>query len=259
MECYAYSSLHDYGIAPVGLFGYGCDDPSVKEDIDRNGIPLLGKEGEIDMEKLAEMHPDAVLGYGTLEGWGWLDESGNKQLLGVAPFVPLSNSDTIDGRINENRQIAAFFGGDVESDKVKRADEELKKAKEAFQKAVAGTDLKFLFVIPTKEMLYSAKGFAQPELFAQLGAHVAGPEKPENDNPWAQVAWEDASSYPADVIFVEGYDESFDFDGELWHALPAVKAGQLSGWEFKGATTAMSTAKWLNDVTQLVSSSKKVA
>lgn len=57
MDCYAYSSLHEYDISPAALFGYGCDDPFAMGDVDRTGIPVVGKDAEIDMEKLAELRP----------------------------------------------------------------------------------------------------------------------------------------------------------------------------------------------------------
>ena len=40
MDCYAYSSLHEYGIEPVALFGYECDNPFVMGDADISGIEV---------------------------------------------------------------------------------------------------------------------------------------------------------------------------------------------------------------------------
>src|SRR5690606_20714113 len=97
------------------------------------------------------------------------------------------------------------------------------------------------------------------EMLADLGVNVVGAEKPTTGSSWGSVAWEDASSYEADILLIEGYNDDFAFTTELWDVLPAVKAGQLGAWSSKGAMTSTTYAGWLNDVAELVSSSTKVA
>lgn len=259
MDCYAYSSLHEYGIEPVALFGYECDNPFVMGDADISGIEVVGKDGEIDVEKLAELRPDAIVGQGTADGWQWFDEDVNAQITRVAPFVALPGSDTIDGRIADTREIAEFFGGDVASEEILASDEDLEAAKEALRAAVTDSGLDIMLTSPTKEMLYTGVGFAQADLLEELGATIVGADAPATGNPWGQVAWEDASTYPADILLVEGYNDDFSFSAELWDALPAVKADQLGAWSSKGAMTASTYAQWLNDVAALVSASAEVA
>jgi iron complex transport system substrate-binding protein len=232
MDCYAYSSLHEYGIEPVALFGYECDNPFVMGDADISDIPKIGTDGEIDVEKLAELRPDAIIGQGT---------------------------ETIDGRIADTRTIAAFFGADVTSDAIVQSDADLEDAKEAFSAAITGSGLNIMLTSPAKEMLYTGVGFAQAELLEELGATIVGADAPETGNPWGQVAWEDASTYPADILLIEGYGDDFSFTADLWDALPAVQADQLGAWSSKGAMTATTYAAWLNDVADLVSSSTKVS
>jgi iron complex transport system substrate-binding protein len=259
MDCYAYSSLHEYGIEPVALFGYECDNPFVMGDADISGIDMVGKDGEIDVEKLAELRPDAIVGQGSAEGWSWFDEDVNAQITRVAPFVPLPGSETIDARIADTREIAAFFGADVEADAIVQSDADLAAAKETFSDAITDSGLNIMLTSPTKEMLYTGVGFALATLLEERGATIVGADAPETGNPWGQVAWEDASTYPADILLIEGYNDDFAFTTELWDALSAVKAGQLGAWSSKGAMTATTYAAWLNDVAELVSSSTKVA
>jgi iron complex transport system substrate-binding protein len=259
MDCYAYSSLHEYGIEPVALFGYECDNPFVMGDADISGIDMVGKDGEIDVEKLAELRPDAIVGQGSAEGWSWFDEDVNAQITRVAPFVPLPGSETIDARIADTREIAAFFGADVEADAIVQSDADLAAAKETFSDAITDSGLNIMLTSPTKEMLYTGVGFAQATLLEELGATIVGADAPETGNPWGQVAWEDASTYPADILLIEGYNDDFAFTTARWDALSAVKAGQLGAWSSKGAMTATTYAAWLNDVAELVSSSTKVA
>lgn len=93
MDCYAYSSFSDYDLQPAALFGFDCENPNVMGDADISGIEFVGKDGEINMEKLAELRPDAIIGNGGAEGWSWFDEDVNGQLLRVAPFVPLPSGE----------------------------------------------------------------------------------------------------------------------------------------------------------------------
>lgn len=259
MDCYAYSSLHEYGIEPVALFGYECDNPFVMGDADISGIDFVGKDGEIDVEKLAELRPDAIVGQGTEAGWSWFDEDVNAQITRVAPFVPLPTGDTIDSRIADTREIAASFGADVEAEAVEQSDTALADAKAALSKALADNDLNIMLTSPTKEMLYTGVGFAQATMLEELGATIVGADAPATGNPWGQVAWEDASSYSADILLIEGYNDDFAFTTDLWDVLPAVKADQLGAWSSKGAMTATTYADWLNDVADLISSSVKVS
>lgn len=250
MDCYAYSSLHDYGLEPDAVFGYDCDNDVIMGEADVSGIEKIGQDGEIDMEKLAEIRPDAIIGNGDADGWSWFEDDVNAQLTSVAPFIPLPSTGSIDEKIADTREIAQFLGADVASDDIVRADEDFQAAKEDFSKALEGKDLKFLLASPTKEMLYTGVGFAQADLLEELGATIAGPAAPATGNPWGQVAWEDAATYPADVILVEGYDPQAPFTTELWDSLPAVKAGQLSGWHSKGALTSRNYADWLGDLAE---------
>ncbi|MFV0252803.1 MAG: ABC transporter substrate-binding protein [Beutenbergiaceae bacterium] len=259
MDCYAYSSLHEYGLEPVALFGYDCENPFVMGDIDISGIELVGLDGEIDMEQVAELQPDAIVGHGSGAGWSWFDDDVNAQLTQVAPFVPVSYSETVDDAIAATREIAEFFGGDVTADHVVAAEEDLASAKAAFTEAIAANDVTFMLTSPTKEMLYTAVGFAASDLLEDLGATVVGAPAPESGNPWGQVAWEQASTYPADVILVEGYSEDYAFSAELWDSLPAVQAGQLEAWGSKGAMTARAYADWLNVLAAQVDSAEDVA
>lgn len=259
MDCYAYSSLHEYGLEPDALFGFECDNEALMGNADIEGIETVGQDAEIDLIKLAELRPDAIIGNGNADGWSWFEDDVNAQLTRVAPFVPLPSEGSIDEKIADTREIADFFGADVEAENIVAADEDYEAAKEAFSKAVEGKDYNFLLASPTKEMLYTGVGFAQADLLEELGANIVGPDAPAEGNPWGQVAWEDASTYPADAILVENFDPEAPFTAELWDDLPAVKADQLSTWSSKGALTSRTYADWLQDLVDKVETYDKVA
>lgn len=259
MDCYAYSSLHEYNIEPAALFGYECDSPQIMKGIDVSKIERIGKDGEIDMEKLAEMRPDAVVGSGSEKGWSWFKEEVNEQLKRVAPFIPIPSGGSVDKNITGMRSIAEFLGADVKADKIVQADKDFDAAKASFSEAVKGKDLNYMLASPTKEVLYTGVGFPQADLLAGLGANIVGAPKPATGNPWGKVAWEESAKYPADVILIESYNPDKIFTSELWDALPALKAQQTGGWYSKGALTSRNYADWLNDVAAKAADAKKVS
>ena len=259
MDCYAYSSLHEYGVEPDALFGFDCENPFVMGDIDISGIERIGQDGEIDVEKLAALRPDAIIGQGGAEGWSWFDKSVNSQLTRVAPFIPLPDAETVDEEIDATRDIAGFLGGDVDSEAVAQVDEDFETAREDLRSALEGEEVSIMLASPTKEMLYTAVGFQQSALLEEAGATIVGGEPPAEGNPWGQVAWEEASSHPADIILIEGYGEGWSFTADLWEELPAVQADQLGSWGSKGAMTSRAYADWLTEVTALVESADDVA
>ena len=258
MDCYAYSTLNEYGFKPSAIFGYQCDDPTVMDGVDTTGIEQIGTDGEIDLEKLAQLKPDAIVGLGTADGWQWFKEDVNAQLTRVAPFVPLPSGDTIDEGIANVRELADFLGADLGDTNITQADKDFEAAKKNFTEAVSEKDLTFLLASPTQEMLYTRAGGPHALLLEQLGATLVGPTEGHEGGPWAWIAWEEASQYPADVMLVEQYDEANPFTAELWDALPSVKAGQLYGWNSKGALTSRHYADWLDGLTEKVKTFNKV-
>ncbi|RNE49798.1 ABC transporter substrate-binding protein [Corynebacterium alimapuense] len=258
MDCYAYSSLYEYGLEPDALFGYDCENPWVMGDADISGIEKIGQDGEINMEKLAELRPDAIIGQGDEDGWAWFDEDVNAQLMQVANFIPLPSGESVDENIDDTREVANFLGADTESAEIAQSDADYETAKQEFAEAAEGKDLSFMFASPTKEMLYTAVGFNQANLLEELGVTIVGPSAPESGSSWGSVAWEEASTYPADVILAESYDSENGFTTELWDNLPAIEAGQISGWSSKGAMTSRAYADWLSELAGQVESYDKV-
>lgn len=259
MDCYAYSALDHLDITPDAIFGYDCDNPWVMGDTDISNIEQIGKDGEIDMEKLAELRPDAVIGHGDANGWSWFEDDVNNQLANVATFIPLPDGDSIEENIEGTEKLGEFLGADLSDQKLVQAREEYESAKDDFSAAVEGKDLDFMLASPTKEMLYTAVGFNHANLLEELGANIVGAEPPAEGNPWGKVAWEEASTYPADVILVEGLDDEQPFSAELWESLPAVEQGQISGWASKGAMTYSTFAHWLQGLAEKVKDFDKLS
>lgn len=250
MDCYSYSSLADYGLKPVALYGFDCDNPNVMGDLDISGFETVGQQAEIDVEKLASLRPDIIIGHGNAEGPSWLDEDVKAQLERVAEFVALPQGETVDESISATRKVAEFLGGDVTSSDIQEADKALEDAKAKLAQVAEEKDLSVMLASPTKEMLYTAVGFKEADLLEELGTTIVGAPAPAEGNPWGKIAWEEASAYETDVILSEDQGLARSFDGELWQSMPAVAKGQIAGWGSKGKQTSANYAAWLNELSE---------
>ncbi|MEJ5928245.1 ABC transporter substrate-binding protein [Corynebacterium sp. H128] len=259
MDCYTYSSLADYQLKPLALYGYDCDNKNVMGDLDISEFEIIGQSAELNVERLAELRPDAIVGHGNEKGASWLDDDVKNQVSRVAPFIALPSAPTVDEDIQATRELAQFLGGEVDSEQIKKDDRDFAAAKETFKQAMSAKNLNVALVSPTKETLYTAVGFKQAKLLAENGVTIVGPEKPATGNPWGKVAWEDASTLQADLLLSESYNPAEPFRAELWDSLPAVKENQVLGWSSKGQQTSGYYAQWLNELAATAGSYKKLS
>ncbi|MFS9599365.1 hypothetical protein Q6311_30995, partial [Klebsiella variicola] len=61
VDAYSAAALWDYGIRPVGIFGYGVGNPDVTDRADESTMTVVGREGELSAEALAALDPDLVI------------------------------------------------------------------------------------------------------------------------------------------------------------------------------------------------------
>lgn len=246
-DFYAAGVLASYGIEPVGVFGWGSDSEDVLSAFDINKAEILGKGNEINVEKLVDLQPDVIVGHGSPEGWSWFKEDLNKQLLDVAPFIPLATTKSVETNIDDNLKIAAFLGADPESPEIKKSKEAFETAKTHVKDAVKGKDLEVLLGAPAEEVYYTAQGFPQNDLFEELGMKTVGKPRPAEGNPWGQLAWEEFPEFKADVVTTLPESSAPDLSqNALWSAHPAVKANQVFAWDQKLIYSYDAYADWLD-------------
>lgn len=246
-DFYAAGVLASYGIEPVGVFGLGSDSEDVLAAFDINKAEVLGKGNELNVEKLVDLQPDVIVGHGSPEGWSWFKEDLNKQMLDVAPFIPLATKKSVETNIDDNLKIAAFLGADPDSPEIKKSKEAFEAAKTHVQDAVKGKDLEVLLGAPAEEVYYTAQGFPQNELFESLGMKTVGKPRPAEGNPWGQLAWEEFPEFKADVVTTLPASSAPDLSqNALWNAHPAVKANQVVAWDQKLIYSYDAYANWLD-------------
>lgn len=246
-DFYAAGVLASYGIEPVGVFGWGSDSEDVLAAFDINKAEVLGKGNELNVEKLVDLQPDVIVGHGSPEGWSWFKEDLNKQMLDVAPFIPLAIKKSVEANIDDNLTIAAFLGADPDSPEIKKSKEAFETAKTHVQDAVKGKDLEVLLGAPAEEVYYTAQGFPQNELFESLGMKTVGKPRPAEGNPWGQLTWEEFPEFKADVVTTLPASSAPDLSqNALWNAHPAVKANQVFAWDQKLIYSYDAYANWLD-------------
>lgn len=251
IDCFSLQTMADYGLEPIAIFGSDCNNPNVVGDINVDEYEIIGQETEIDIERLAELRPDVIVG-NSPDGTGptRFDEDVKEQMRRVAPFVALPVGTSVEGDIEAARAVAEALGGDVDSGQIAQDDADFEAAKDAFQDAVEGKDLNVMLAVASNEVVRTGVGFKQANLLEDLGVGIVGAPAPAQGNPWGQVAWEDMGTYPADVILTEDYGSEDAFTSELWESLPAVEEDQLEGWSSKGNHSARYYAEWLGGLAQ---------
>ncbi|GAB2579866.1 ABC transporter substrate-binding protein [Microlunatus antarcticus] len=269
-DAYSAAALWDYGIRPAGVFGYGLEpnaSPLALGNADRAAMQVVGTGGELQIEKLAALKPDVVIGFGNVTtagaGWTWWDEDVTKQATAVAPFVGVrSVGQKVPDVIEEYRRLAAALGADTTSASVVQAQNAFTAASETLAGTAKRRDLKAIALNGTAADLYvGGPGLPQLGLLNDLGATTVGPpsKTSADGEDWAEVSWELVPDYPADIVLAYvGSAKEFP-EISVYRSLPAVKARQTLTWDDKMPFTYAQYASWLTEVDAVYGTAKKVA
>jgi iron complex transport system substrate-binding protein len=247
------AALWDFGVRPLGVFGPqrrkdGTPEPAAGR-LDLDAVESVGEVWDgVNLEALAALQPDLVVSGGTEAPWVI-----SEQLDVVGEIAPVAIVEVYGAPartiISNYQRLAVALGADLDSEAMEqtRADFD-RAADELAAAATAKSGLRVLATYANNEGLYVAKPADFPDLleFRELGVDVVEPDGP--DDYWAQLSWEQADRYPADVIIhdIRSYSLQPDALAEFptWAALPAVRAGQVGAWSaetvlsYQGFTTA---------------------
>ena len=262
VDAYSAAALWDYGIRPVGIFGYGVGNPDVTDHADESTMTVVGREGELSAEALAALDPDLVIGYGNSDDptrWTWWDEPMGKTVNDVAPFVGVkfSGSSTPDV-LSEYASLAEALGGDTDTATAREG-------KEAFEsgaariRAAAGKvdDIEVLALNGDGTELYAGTtALAQFGYLKELGVKFTGPG---GDKGWADLSWEQVPDYPADIVFQFAKSAEAFAASPVFVKLPAVTANQVIDFDDKRPNTYANYGAWFEQVAQLLDQARNVA
>ncbi|MFF1386402.1 ABC transporter substrate-binding protein [Rhodococcus erythropolis] len=204
VDAYSAAALWDYGIRPVGIFGYGVGNPDVTDHADESTMTVVGREGELSAEALAALDPDLVIGYGNSDDptrWTWWDEPMGNTVNNVAPFVGVkfSGASTPDV-LSEYAALAEALDGNTDTAAAREGKEAFESGAERIRTAAAKVDdIEVLALNGDSSELYAGTtALAQFGYLKELGVKFTGPG---GDKGWADLSWEQVPDYPADIVF----------------------------------------------------------
>ncbi|WP_035744941.1 ABC transporter substrate-binding protein [Haematomicrobium sanguinis] len=257
-DAYSAASMWDYGVRPDGVFGYGQEGTSIG-NAQVSEMKNVGKDAELNLEALAQIAPDVIIGYGNQDGTGytWWDESVQAQAVKIAPFLPVGG-DNAEDRIVFYEQLAKKLGGDTSAVAADKA--EYEKAVERLRALPeSAKSLRILALSGDDQTAYIGRtAIAQLNLLDSLGLNVVRAGEDAN-RAWGQMSWEEVSSAGSDVVLNLDTTADVVSRNALYQALPAVKAGQVIGWDDKRPYTYASYAKWLGQLADALESAQPIA
>lgn len=271
----AAGALWEYGIKPVGVFGYGPmeAEPALAK-VDLTGVVELGAAyGEIPLEPLAALDADLIV---TIVNSLHFNEpatpdtgahtfSGTQQMSKVNEIVPIltiqANVDasTALGRMEE---LAQALGADTESAEVVAAKERFAESSEALRVVAADKPDVRVIGFSMYDQIYIGRVDQLTDLdyFSQLGVDMVGSEGKES---FQGFSFEQADAIPADVVIFDDRADTVPMDDVLAmptiEALPAIKAGQYGPWDQSALLSYGNWAENLDSLAELLSQAEVVA
>lgn len=263
-DAYSAAALWEYGIRPDAVFGYGLEpgsSPLALGNADRESMEVVGTGGDLNVEALAKLAPDLVIGYGNSEkpeGWTWWEDTTTERVNAIAPFAGIKfSAQPVVNVIEEYAGLAKALGADVEGSSAGPAKADFEKASATLKKTLASKpDLTTVALNGDTANLYvGTPRLAQLSLLEDLGVTLVGPG---GDEAWAEVSWEKVPDWPADVVLEYVASVEPFADAPIYQSLPAVKAKQVAPWDDKSPNTYVHYTAWLNDLNTVYEAAEDV-
>lgn len=263
-DAYSAAALWEYGIRPDAVFGYGLEAGGSElalGNADRDSMQVVGTAGDLNIEALAALEPDLIIGYGNVDNdqaWTWWDETMAERANAIAPFAGVRFSDRpIVEVIEEYAGLAAALGADVDNSVAAQAKTDFEDAGTELRTTLATKpELTTIALNGDAASLYAGTSkLSQLGLLEDLGAKLVGPA---SDEGWSEASWEVIPDYPADVVLSYVASTKAFAEAPVYRSLPAVKAEQVAPWDDKMPNTYAHYATWLNDLNTVYASAKDV-
>ncbi|WP_233521338.1 ABC transporter substrate-binding protein [Streptomyces triticagri] len=273
----AAAALHDLGVDCKGVFGptkLKNGKPDIQAgDLDVDKVTVIGNAwGEFSIEKYASLQPDLLITTMNESPVLWyVPEESVKKVEALAPSIGiLTAKSSLTGVIDRFAELAESLGADLQSKRVKDAEARFRKASQALRRAAReasakGSGLRVMAVSAQADLLY----VGAPDYFTDLryyqdhGVRLVKPDNPAANGVFAELSWENADKYPADVILLDRRTGNLQPD-ELkaskptWAKLPAVRAGQVVPWQNEARFSHAGYAPLIESLTEALQQAKKV-
>jgi iron complex transport system substrate-binding protein len=264
--------LMSFGIRPVGVFGSApIDQNSYFEDLDMTGVESLGEVyGEVNAEKTAAVRPSLIVStfYGGPPVWGFTNDNQLAKFDQIAPVVAIDRDQSPGEILETYGKLAESLGADLGSPEIMQSKERYEAALDDLQAAAeSNPGISVLGISAGEDGMYVAGTTTHPDLFdyEAVGMKAAGPEKGSKDNVyvWETLSWENADTYPADVIIFDARPGNYVLEDLLgvpsFAALPAAKAGQVVPWHVGSNTSWDRYAEHTEELASVIANAQDVA
>ncbi|NUR69907.1 MAG: ABC transporter substrate-binding protein [Hamadaea sp.] len=268
------AALYDFGVSDqiVGVFG-PTKTADGKPDVQAGDFPvdkaeILGNVwGEFNVEKYAALRPDVLITnmYSKDALWYVPDESKDK-IVPLAPTVGINAARTPLNKIIERyADLAGSLGADLTAAKVTDAKTRFEATAKKLGEAGKSTGLKVLACSAAADLFYASNPGMNSDImyFKELGVDVIVPDKLDDLGYFESLSWENAGKYAADVLLLDNRSSTLqpkDLTGKpTWNQLPAVKAGQIVGWNSEPRFSYAGSAGVLEQLANALTSAKKVS
>ncbi|MFC7340462.1 ABC transporter substrate-binding protein [Saccharopolyspora griseoalba] len=265
----AAAALEDFGVDVAGTFGPLVRDDGTVEPEAAGLDPAKVTDvtgpgyGEVNLERLASVHPDLVVSgkYAEYPGLWHLVEEQERKVTEFAPTVGVQQSGlSLPEAIGEYERLARALGGDVDSERV-RADErafhaaadrlrgigERMRAEGRSILGIGGTKQEFFVVVPQRnpDLDYYAR---------ELGLPIIAPENPDEATGgyFERLSWEKADAYRGDVLLWDAREASMRPEqmkrNPVFAATPAAAANKFVEWDAVAPLSYASYARIMNEL-----------
>lgn len=268
-ELSAAAALWDLGIRPIGVWGLepgqeptenlaGRIDFTTTEDL---GPGFTG----FDVERLVGIEPDLIIAsaYSSYASRYWrLDPDAVPQIQALAPVLGVLVTDVPQNEVIERYVRAAnALGADTDSTGIATARAAYLDAQEALRAAVAAKrDLTVVPVSGSTDSFYIGNQNVSSDLrlFAELGVNL--PDTDNKADTFLLLSWEEADTYPADVLLVDRRSFALPYEDMLgfgsFASLPAVVANQVGNWNLEYVDSYQGFVPILQELTALITASR---
>ena len=259
-------ALINFGIRPTQIFHFvdPAQDPSF-EGVDIGGIEIVGTTyGQLNIEAMAAAGIELVITLAYAQNdpdnlYYFNDTAQLNQVRQLAPVIAIKQTGSAPEVITATEELAVALGADPGSVLITSARADFDAAgRELTEAAKSGLSVTTLYAEDSG--LYFAKAPDEPSLayYADLGVNFV--EIGGDQYYWHQVSWENADTYPSDVVLYsmrDSYPPEKLMQQPAFARLPAAAAGQLHPWKLVAMDYA-SQARYMRELAGWLSSDRSV-
>ncbi|MDT0345551.1 ABC transporter substrate-binding protein [Streptomyces litchfieldiae] len=273
------AALHDYGVASVGVFGPTTlpnGEPDVQAgSLDVDSLTVLGNAwGEFNVEEYAQLEPQLLVTNMFEPGALWyVPEESTEDITAFAPSVGILVAPTADnpdvrlqGIIERYTELAEALGADLSATAVTEAKSRYEAAAESLRQAARDNPgIKVLACSGAADLFYASDPASSADLayFKDLGVELITPDNLDDGGFFESLSWENADKYPADVLLLDSRSVALQPDAladkPTWTRLPAVEAGQITGWNSEPIYSYAGCAPLLEALAEAIRNARKVS